>query len=132
MHDTTDTAEDPGDDAVLVGGEGRVGGRDDGHGFSYDGRRVGHDADDPAAVLALDFVQGGRCAVVEDRFDLVDRDAGEDGDQEFSGEGFAHAGCGEDVRNHLGFASEEDDVGGGDGGDVVVLHDGDGVVGVLR
>lgn len=49
--------------------------------------------------------------------------AGEDGDEEFTIEGGGEGGFGEEFVDHVGFAGQEDDVGGLDGGEVGVCED---------
>lgn len=51
MDDAPDAGEHPGYEGGEVGGKGRGGGGDDGHGFVDAGGGVGHYADDAAALL---------------------------------------------------------------------------------
>ena len=62
-------------------------------------------------------------SVSKDVFELGYRGASEDADQEFSPESVAHAGLGEDVLCHLGFAGKEDYVCAIDALDISVLED---------
>ena len=119
-------------DEAEDGGCGGWGGGDDGCGGADEAGGVGHRADDDGRRCGFPisvFLARERGAVgfggAQDCFDLRDRDAGEDADEELASEGFLYGGDPEARVQILRLAAEENGVGGLDGADVLALKDGD-------
>lgn len=120
VHDVADAAEDPGDEALDLRGQGRSAGGHDGHALADKGGRVGQGADDAAAAVDV-WVQHAHGAV-EDGLELGHGDARADGEEELAVQGFRHARLAQQGLDVGGLAGEEDDVGLHDRGDVLGAH----------